>query len=134
MRLLGVDLGKVRIGVAVMDDESWIVTPRKALQGIGTLTKDADQVLMLAKAEEAGMVVLGLPLENGEEGKMANVMRRFGAILEEQGMKVAYVDESLTSFEADSALLEAGVKASQRKKKIDSEAACRILERYRGTV
>ena len=85
MRVLGVDLGKVRIGLAVMDWESGVVTPRKALAGIGTLVKDADQVVEVAREEEAGMVVVGLPLENGEEGKMANVMRRFGAILGREG-------------------------------------------------
>src|SRR5690606_10893692 len=119
MRVLGIDLGKVRIGLAIMDWESGIATPRPALKAIGTLTKDADQIHLIFKKEEAEQIVLGLPLEDGQEGKMANVMRRFGEILKSKGMKVAYVDESLTSHEADSTMLEAGVKSSQRKKALD---------------
>ena len=132
MRVLGVDLGKVRIGIAILDWESGIATPRPALKAIGTLTKDADQIQLIFKKEEAEQIALGLPLEDGQEGKMANVMRRFGDILESKGIKVVYIDETLTSHEADTAMLEAGLKASQRKKSLDSEAACRILERYRG--
>ncbi len=131
MRVLGVDLGKVRIGLAVLDWESGVVTPRPVLSAVGTLAKDAVRVLEVARKEEAGRIVLGLPLEEGVEGKMAGVVRRFGASLEGPEVEVAYVDESLTSHEADSAMLEAGLKASLRKKRLDSEAACLILERYR---
>ena len=131
MKVLGVDLGKVRIGIAVMDWDSGIVTPRPPVSAIGTLTKDAALIDELGKREEVEKIVLGLPLENGEESKMSTVVRRFGSILNDFGWEVGYADESLTSYEADTAMLEAGMKASLRKKRLDSEAACGILERFK---
>ncbi|MDI9635545.1 Holliday junction resolvase RuvX [Kamptonema cortianum] len=129
--MLGVDLGKARIGLAVMNLQAGIPTPLPAVQAKGALAKDAEQVAAVAQAQEAGTIVLGLPLLMGEETPMSRVVRRFGAILEDHGVCVAYADESMTTSEADTALFEAGMKASQRKKARDSEAACRILERFR---
>lgn len=132
MRVLGVDLGKVRIGIAVMDWDSGIATPRQPLVAIGTLTKDATQVVEAARKEEVSRVILGLPLIDGEETKLSLVVRRFGEILRQSGLEIDYADESLSSHEADTAMLAAGMKSSQRKKALDSQAACVILERYRG--
>lgn len=131
MRVLGVDLGKKRIGLAVMDMEVGLARPLPVLEALAALAKDADQVLGVAQKEQAEGVVLGLPLDGGEETRMSAVMRRFGVELETRGLKVFFVDESLTSVQANSAMFEAGLKASQRKKKLDSEAACLILERYK---
>ncbi len=132
MRMLGVDLGKVRIGVAVMDSEARLPRALPALPARGTLKSDAQQVAELARTEKAELIVVGNPLEMGEETRMSAVVRRFAAELESQGIKTELVDESLTSAEAEAALIRAGLKASRRKKKLDSEAACRILERYAG--
>ncbi len=131
-RALGIDLGKVRIGLAVGEGEVGVATPLKALQAVGTLAKDADQVARAAVEHGAKVCVLGLPLVDGEESKMAGVVRRFGTLLVERGLMVEYVDETMTSREADEALFEAGLKSSERKRLIDSEAAARILERYWG--
>lgn len=131
-RALGIDLGKVRIGLAVGEGEIGVATPLKALQAVGTLAKDADQVARAAAENGAAVCVLGLPLVDGEESKMAGVVRRFGTLLVERGLMVEYVDETMTSREADEALFEAGLKSSERKRLIDSEAAARILERYWG--
>lgn len=130
MRWLGVDLGKVRIGVAVGDDESRLVRALTQITAMGALSKDAIQVMDVAKSEEVDGIVLGLPLEAGEETPMSKVVRRFGSILEDSGWKVDYVDESLTSVEADSQMFESGIKASQRRRNLDSQAACLILERW----
>jgi putative holliday junction resolvase len=131
MRLLGVDLGKKRIGLAVMDMEVGLARPLPVMNALAALARDADQVVQAAKKEQATGVVLGLPLDGGEETRMSAVMRRFGGELESRGLKVFFVDESLTSREANTAMFEAGLKASQRKKRLDSEAACLILERYK---
>jgi len=130
VRLLGVDLGKSRIGLAVMETVSQLSRPLPAIAAKGALKMDAAQVFAAAQAEQAEGFVLGLPLEDGIEGKMASVMRRFGVELEALGGTVFFVDETLTSVEASTALVETGMKASQRKKRLDSEAACRILDRY----
>ncbi|MCB0825238.1 MAG: Holliday junction resolvase RuvX [Armatimonadetes bacterium] len=130
MRWLGVDLGKVRIGVAVADDATQLIRPLPQIIAKGALSKDAGQVIEVAKSEDAEGIVLGLPLDAGEETPMSKVVRRFGEILSESGWQVDYVDESLTSFEADSQMFESGIKASQRKRNLDSQAACLILERW----
>jgi putative Holliday junction resolvase len=128
MRVLGVDLGKARIGLAVGESEAGIASPRAALSAIGTLEKDAQAVAAFARRERAEAIVVGVP--ESEDGRMAAVCRRFGTLLRSMGFVVYEVDESLTSVEAESAMAEAGLKASERRKKRDGEAACRILLRW----
>ena len=130
MRLLGIDFGFARIGVAVTDDAVGLPSALPALAASGKLKLDAGTIALLAKRQEAGTVVLGLPLENGEEGKMARVMRQLGGHLQATGLVVDYVDETLTSVEAEASLRGTDMKASQRKRHRDGEAACLILERY----
>ena len=130
MRLLGIDFGFARIGVAVTDEAVGLPSALPALQASGKLKVDAGAIALLAKRQEVSKVVLGLPLEDGVEGKMARIMRQLGGHLEKDGLVVEYVDETLTSVEAEASLRETDMKASQRRKARDGEAACLILERY----
>ncbi len=130
MRLLGIDFGFARIGAAVTDDAVGLPTALTTMNASGKLKVDAQSIATLAKRQEADKVILGLPLEDGEEGKMARIMRQLGGHVEAAGLVVDYVDETLTSVEAETALRGTDMKASQRKKLRDGEAACRILERY----
>lgn len=129
-RALGVDLGKARIGLAAMDLEAGLPRPLPTLQAIGTLSKDATLVVAVARKEEATVIVLGLPLMDGEETPQSKVVRRFGALLEDQGFAVRYADESLSTHEAEDHLFDSGLSAATRKKMRDSEAACVILQRF----
>ena len=130
MRVLGVDFGGKRIGLAVGDSDFGIPSPRPALDATGTLRLDATNLAALAKKEEATSVVIGLPLVEGEETKMSRICRMLGAEVEKLGLTVAYVDESLTSAVAESNLKNQDWTAATRKKHLDGEAACQILERY----
>lgn len=131
MRLLGVDFGFKRIGLAVGDSETGFTTPCLPLPAAGALKRDAEAIHQQARKEQANAIVLGYPLgDEGEAGRMARIARTLKEHLEALGHQVHLVDESLTSVEAESAMLEAGLKASVRKKHRDGEAACRILERY----
>ena len=131
MILLGVDFGFKRIGLAVTDTLVGLPTIRPTIDAAGSLKKDAARLSEIARKERADAVVLGLPLEEGVEGRMARICRSLGALLsQDHGWSVHYTDESLTSVGAETALFEAGLKASQRKKVRDGEAAARILERY----
>lgn len=131
MRLLGVDFGFKRIGLAIGETDARIATPRPAMAASGALKRDAEALNLLARREQAKAIVLGYPLgDEGETGRMARIARTLKEHLEALGHQVHLVDESLTSVEAESAMLEAGLKASERKKARDGEAACRILERY----
>ena len=130
MRLLGVDFGGKRIGVAVADSPEGLPAPRPALAASGTLAKDAAVLRDLASREAAGLVVVGLPLDANGETRMSAVCRKLGAAIEALGLEVDYQDESLTSREAEETMLAAGLRGAQVKRRVDSEAACRILERY----
>ena len=131
MRLLAVDWGTKRIGIAVGETEHKVATARNPITPTGTLKKDAGLILELAESEEAQVVVLGLPLEpGGVEGRMAKIARMLGAEIEAAGMRVELIDETLTSVEAESSMASQGLKASQRRKLRDGEAACLILERF----
>lgn len=131
MRLLAVDLGTKRIGLAVGDTEVGLVSPRPALAATGTLRRDAEAIVARARQEEAAEVVLGLPLDlDGAEGKIARAVRMLGGLLQERGLAVHYAEESFTSVQAEASLLQAGFKASERRDRRDGEAACVIWERF----
>lgn len=131
MRLLGVDFGFKRIGIAVVDSDAGIPSPRPALDASGKLKTDAETLKRLAAREEAQGIVLGLPIEPaGEEGRMARVCRQLAGHIEAQGLSVFLVDERLTSVEAERNLLQEDLTGAMRRKRRDAEAACLILERY----
>lgn len=130
MRVLGIDFGGKRIGVAAGETEHSIASPRPPLSATGTLRHDATNIHELAKKEQAEAVVLGLPLIEGEETKMSRICRMLGTEIEKLGLAVHYVDESLSSMSAESNFRDHDWTSGNIKKHIDGEAACQILERY----
>lgn len=129
MRTLGVDLGRVRIGLAVVDDV--LGTPR----ALTTITRSAEARDLAAIAEvardyEVAGAVLGLPLNmDGTEGPSARLARAFAPRLEAAlGVPVELFDERLSSFEAESRLRERGVSSRDARGRVDAEAAAVILE------
>jgi putative Holliday junction resolvase len=132
MRVLGIDFGGKRIGVAVGETEHKVATPRPQIEATGTLRLDAINITAIAKKEEAETVIIGTPVVGTEETKMSRICRMLGAEIEKLSTKVEYVDESLTSVRAEEALRTQQWTAATVKKHLDSEAACQILERYFG--
>lgn len=131
MRILGVDFGFKRIGLAVAESEFGVITPKTALEATGTLKRDAENLAQIASKEEVDRVVLGLPVEeDGNLGKMARVCETVAAHLRTYGLTVELVDERYSSVEAETALRQEDLKASQRRKLRDGEAARILLERY----
>lgn len=129
MRLLGIDFGSKRIGVAVGVFEERIASPRKPLKPSGTLNKDADAISELAKSEDVDVIVVGIP-ENETDDRMKRICQRLCAELRSLGWTVDEIDEALTSVEAHARLASTGIKAAKRRTMVDGEASCRILERY----
>ncbi len=129
MRVLGVDLGRVRIGIAVGETEFAIATPRPALAATGTLAKDAAAIHQIAKSEEVERIVVGQPL-NEEDDRMARVCGMLADELQALGWDVALVDESFSSVQAEVSLRESDLKGSQRKRHRDGAAAAIILDRF----
>lgn len=127
---MALDHGSRRIGVAVADDQIGMPFARPAIRRRGG-AGDLDAVLALVSAEQADLVVLGLPLNaDGSEGPQAAVVRRFGKQLSEAGLEVAYADERLTSWQAERELAERGRRADRASGELDSLAARLILQEY----
>ena len=130
MRIIGLDHGRRRIGVAVGDTRTGMAFARPALQR-RSLVVDLDTVAALARDEEAGLVVLGLPRNmDGSEGTQAAVAREFGERLAAIGLTVAYVDERLTTWQAAEQLADEGRRVRRRTGELDSAAARLILQEY----
>jgi putative Holliday junction resolvase len=129
-RVIGLDHGTRRIGVAVGDTETGMAFPREAIRHRGAAGA-AESVRELAADEDAALVVLGLPrAEDGGEGEQAAIVRAFGARLEELGLRVTYEDERLSSWAASEALENGGRRAPRQSGALDSAAARLILQQY----
>lgn len=130
MRLLGVDWGRVRVGLAISDEAGFMAHPLEVLPGAGPEPL-ANRLAEVAAREKTEKIVLGLPKNmDGSEGDSAALVRRLAAALQAKGLSVEFWDERLTSWEAESRLREAGGKARQRKGKLDAAAAALILQGY----
>ncbi len=134
MRLLALDLGTVRIGVAVCDELGLTVRPLSFIARHGG-RRDLLAVERLVREQEAAGVVLGLPLNmDGSEGPAAQKTRRFAqslhAHLAPLKIPVHLWDERLSTWEAEGILRQEGVRASRRRQKVDALAAALILESY----
>lgn len=132
MRVLGVDWGSARIGIAVGESEFKVATARQPLKASGKLQTDAQAIVALANKESAEAVVVGLPYEeDGTAGKMVRLCTMLAEQITLQGCTVFTVDESGSTHAAESNLrLNEDLKASERRKQRDGEAACIILDRF----
>ena len=84
MRVVGIDFGRVRIGIAVAETSAKVVGLRKPIPASGTLLKDVQAITDLARAEEAEALVVGVPL--GVEGsKQAAICQRIAGLLRDAG-------------------------------------------------
>ena len=129
-RLLGLDHGKRRIGVAVADSETGMAFARTAIQR-RNLDHDLALVHELCTSEGVEQVVIGLPLNmDGTEGPQAAEARAFGERLTATGLDVVFEDERLSSWEAAQRLADAGRRPSRASGDLDSAAARLILQQY----
>jgi len=129
MSILGLDLGRRRIGVAIADTPILGVRPLTTLVR-GSSLQDFDALRALAVDWQVSRIILGLPLNmDGSEGPSARHAREFaGHLTRTLGLPVELYDERLTSFEAKSRLKDSALKRGARKLMIDQVAATVILE------
>jgi putative holliday junction resolvase len=128
--IIGLDHGAKRIGVAVGDTETGMAFARPAIHR-RSLAVDLHEVEQIAWGEGAELVVVGLPLNmDGSEGAQAASARAFGDGLAENGLRVAYQDERLSSWEAGERLRESGRRPARASGELDSTAARLILQQY----
>lgn len=129
-RLIGLDHGARRIGVAIGDTETGMAFAREAIQR-RNLDHDLALVGELCTTEGVERVVIGLPLNmDGSEGSQAQLARAFGDRLADIGLAVDYEDERLTSWEAAERLAASGRRPARGSGELDSTAARVILQQY----
>src|SRR5579875_2937631 len=130
-RVLALDVGKKRIGLAVSDELG--ITA----QGLPTLERsrireDLDKLKQITAAWNVRLMLVGRPLHmSGSESRQSEYTREFAERLGQYvGVPIAYWDERLTSAEAERALRETGASLEQRKRAVDRLAAVLLLESY----
>lgn len=130
-RLLGVDFGTVRVGLAITDAERRFASPL-ATYTRRSVDEDGRFFKRLVEVEEIAEVVVGLPMHtNGREGVKAAEARAYGQWLgETTGKPVVFYDERFTTVEAEGFLQEAGLTSKKRKQKRDRVAAQILLQSY----
>jgi putative Holliday junction resolvase len=129
-RILGLDPGERRIGIAISDATGTIATP---VEFIDVRTKKHEQrITDLCIEWEIAEVVVGLPISlDGTEGPAAARSRTFGEMVEGlTGLPVSYHDERFTTVTAEQALLEGGVKRRSRTSRRDQVAAAVMLQSF----
>lgn len=134
MRILGLDFGSKTVGVAVSDPTGLIAT------GLEIIRREKETKLRrtYARIEElcteygVEKIVLGLPLNmNGTEGERVIKTKAFAEDIERRtGLPIVFVDERLTTVEADELMMDLGIRREERKAHVDRIAAAYILQTY----
>lgn len=145
-RILALDVGAKRIGVAVSDELGLLATPRTVIQRRSTEAA-LDEIVRLAQIEEVSLVVVGLPVSfDGQLHGQAQTVQRFGERLRRRlaaldaldalgkpgvpGIPLVYADEMLSTVRAEERLRAVGMRPQRIRERIDAEAAAVILEEY----
>lgn len=130
---MALDVGRVRIGVAISDEDRTLARPHGVLNRRGR-AKDLPAIETLCREQSVSTVVVGLPLRlDGTMTAMAEEIDRFGKRLREvlpSTIEVVTWDESMTTREAEDLLRERGLRGSGRRKVVDQVAAAFILESW----
>jgi putative Holliday junction resolvase len=134
MKVLAVDYGERRVGLAVSDPTGTLARPLPALVRRRGRRPPVQRIAELARAEGVSEIVVGWPLDlEGEEGPRAREVRAFAeALAQRTGLPVRLWDERLTTVRAQRTLRESGARPSERRRKsrADEIAACWILQAY----
>jgi putative holliday junction resolvase len=128
-RFLGLDIGEVRIGVAVSDELGMIASPVAMIPRKSDVAAELRK--LIAKYGPARLIV-GLPVGlSGREGPQAQATREFAEVLAVNvGLPLEYYDERMSSSIAEAALISQGTRREKRKQNIDAMAAAVILQGY----
>lgn len=131
-RALGLDLGSKRIGVSVSDSSGTIANPLTVIQRSARPAEDHRRIALLALEEEVDVVVVGLPLSlDGTLGPAARAaVAECKALATVLAVPVETYDERLTTVAADRVLMQAGMRAGDRRKVVDKVAATVLLQAW----
>lgn len=129
-RIVCLDIGDVRIGVAVSDPTGTIASPVEVIHRIGW-GPDTRKIREICDRYQTTRVLSGLPLNmDGTEGFQARKVRDFCAQLEKLGLHIIFQDERLSTVSAEEALIEGRVSRAGRREVVDKIAASVILQQW----
>ena len=130
MRVIGVDLGSRRVGIALGDTDTSVATPLQVLTRGTDLAADRRSLAALVREWEAEQLVVGWPRSlDGSDGPAALAARAEAAELAKVvGVPVALHDERLSTVSAHHALAEAGLTSRDRRNRVDASAAAVLLQ------
>ena len=132
-RIVCLDIGDARIGVAVSDSSRLIATPIDTIYRVGW-GPDVKKVVAICQQYETTLVLSGWPLNmDGTAGFQSEKVRNFCEQLEKAGLTVYYQDERLTTVTATNALIEGNMHRAERKHNVDKVAAAVILQQWLDT-
>lgn len=127
-RLLGIDYGTVRIGLALTDPMQIIASPFKSINGKGDYISELKEIV---KENEVEKIILGYPMGlSGNKTQKTLEVDKFCEELKVLGLEVVFWDESFTSVQAHDTIRKLGKKASKNKEKVDPIAASIMLSDY----
>ncbi|MBQ8424987.1 MAG: Holliday junction resolvase RuvX [Clostridia bacterium] len=131
MKIVALDIGTVRIGVAASDIME-IIASAYTVYRRKDFKSDIKAIADIINNLQAGQVVIGLPLKmDGSEGQSVEMARNFGEELSNLvSVPIVYQDERLSTVTAQKILIESGMRREKRKDKVDSLAATIILQTY----
>ena len=136
MRILALDVGDVRIGLAISDPMQILANPLETYRRTGKIEQDAAYVANLVKEREVGRIVCGWPNSmNNTENEQTRKTKEFADVLAiKTDVPMVFMDERLTTVSATRVLIDGGVRREDRKKVVDKIAATIILEDYLRTL
>jgi putative Holliday junction resolvase len=131
-RIVGIDPGEARIGIAISDEDASIAFPRETVLARGGSAEAATRVREALVDDEISLAVVGLPLRlDGTEGEAARRARLFGdALGAALDVEVVYWDERLTTVAAERSLREMGRRGTKQREVVDQSAATILLQGY----
>ena len=134
-RILAIDYGDVRVGLALSDLTCTIAQPFKTLS-YDDMDHLINQLSEIITEKQVNKIVVGIPYNmKGDDTQQTTKVRKFASILEENlGYEIIFVDERLTSSEAEKFMHQMDIKTGFNKDKIDKIAASIILQEYIDTI
>ncbi|MFI4910765.1 MAG: Holliday junction resolvase RuvX [Sedimentisphaeraceae bacterium JB056] len=129
MRILAIDYGLKRTGIAICDPSETICSPLEVIEGQNGLV---NRIKKIADEYQAEAILFGLPLNmDGTEGKQSQIVRSFsGEVKKATSLEVFFQDERLTSKVAERMMIDADLTRKKKKKRLDAVAAAAILQAF----
>ncbi|SEF81139.1 putative holliday junction resolvase [Caloramator fervidus] len=131
MRVLGLDVGEKRIGIAISDPLGWTAQSLKTLER-RNIKSDIEEIIKIIEQHKVEKLVVGLPKNmNGTIGESGQKVMNFcNKLLEKINIEIIYEDERLTTMAAEKILIDADISRKKRKGIVDALAATFILQTY----